>query len=372
MRGVKDDPGDQGVTTVMIALMFTCLVAAAGLGIDSSSLAFHRSRIQHSADAGARAIAYDCVTDKPCNAANAGSTADYFATKNSSGGTTGIPGGVSKAAGKVIVTVHKPVETNFFGALGIDSKNVDATATAIWKKNASAATVIPFAASICEYAKVAHKTATFISTNINDLVKDLKKSDKESKLGAGGGNLNLLTTCSRPSDVPSSQVPALTLGVMKGGLWIPKNDGSNAYCDGKIHMEVFQVQTHIAGKNANCIANKWGPDLAALVGKNMLMAIYAPARNYSYGGVASNPAGLVGTGNANISDQSGDFLIKIIGFAPFHVTGFCLEGTSRCAGATTGPDRINGYFIGSPEEFEDIEFGDNGTNFGAVKIELVE
>lgn len=372
MRGLSNDKSDRGVTTVMIALMFTCLIAAAGLGIDSGSLAYNRSRVQHSADAGARAIAFDCVTDKPCDPASAAGTASYFASENSAGGTTAIPGGVSKAAGRVTVTVEKTVNTNFFAALGIDSKNVAARATAIWEKNASAATVLPFAASICEYAQVEHEVPTYIRTDINDSVKGLKKADKESKLGPGGGNLDLLTTCSRPSDVPASEVPASTLGVLKGGLWIPKTDASNAYCDGKIHMEIFQVMTHIAGKNANCIAGKWGDDLAAMVNDEMLLAIYSPARNYSYGGVASNPPDLVGTGDANISDENGDFLIKIIGFAPFHVTGFCLEGTTRCGGSPTGPDRIDGYFIGSPEKFEDIEFEEDGTDFGAMKIELVE
>lgn len=362
---------ERGVTAVFIAMSMTLLISAVGLGVDTTSLRFERSKFQHAADASALAIGNDCAAGKP-ECASYQSTANTLTAANSSASTAGVsPSPVTQASRQARVTVSEAVPTRFFKAFGINNKQVTATSRVIWTDYATAALVLPFAASVCEYKTT--KTPTYIETDINDLVKGLKKDkDKESTLGPGGGNLDLLRTCSRPADVPASEVPASSLGVMKGGLWIPKSDASNNYCDGKLHIDIFAVQTEIAGKNANCIANKWGPELAPLVGGEMLMAIYAPARNYSYGGVASAPAGLVGSGNAFIADENGRFLIKIIGFAPFHVTGFCFEGTSYCRGTTTGKDRIDGYFTGSVKKFEEIEYGSGGTNFGAVKVELVD
>ncbi len=364
---------ERGVTAVMVGLMATMLLAAAGLGIDTAHVAYDDSRVQHGADSAAVAIAIDCALRKgTCTKAGADGLAGGYVLDNAGGGTGSITAGsLAPTDGTVTVSAAKTVGVDFFRAFGISSKGVSGRATAIWSRKVTAATVLPFAASICEYAKVAANVPTTIRTDVNDSVQGLKKADKESILGPGTGNLDLLTTCNRPVDVPSTQIPTATVGVLKGGLWIPKTDGSNAYCDGKIHPEVFEVQTHIAGKNANCIANKWGPELDKAVGGELLLAVYAPARNYAYAGVASDPAAKVGTGDANISDQNGDFLIKIIGFAPFHLNGYCLEGTSRCRGSFTGANRLDGYFTGSVKEFDDAEYGTNGANLGAVRVQLV-
>src|SRR5690349_1578202 len=172
---MRDVRSERGATTVMFAIVFTALLAAVGLGIDSSSLAFHRSRTQHAADAAALAIATDCVRNLPCNSSAATSSAAYYnvgAGANATGGSAQAyaiaPTGLTKASGQVTVTITKTVGTKFFSLLGINSKNVRAVATAKWSRNPKAGDVVPFGVSLCQYVTAGLNNPTTLDTGIND------------------------------------------------------------------------------------------------------------------------------------------------------------------------------------------------------------
>lgn len=355
-RVVNDD--ERGVTTVMVALMFTCLIAAAGVGIESSSLAFHRSRVQHSADAGARAVAYDCVMDKPCDPTSAAGTASYFATKNSAGGSVGIPGGVSKAAGKVTVTVGKTIDTHFFSALGINSKNVVARATAIWSKHAVSGPVIPFAVSLCEYSQNEFNTPTSISTATNDLLADtiVKKNDTPLTT-AYAAMAPHLTTCSVPEGVTLTGSPG-SVSMLPGGIWMSAQ-GSSTNNGHLIPTAILDSLESVDGWNVNQ-QEKFSKYLVP--GEVMLIAVYAPTDNYAHAGLRTDGSNAAWKGTVNLD---------IIGYAPFIVSGWCF-GTSSCGGANPGANRIAGKFVGTAAPVADFEYDDDGANFGAVKIELIE
>ena len=365
MRWLTSKPRqERGVSAVLFAIMAVCLVAATGLGVDTGNLALQSSRVQHSADAAAFAIAYDCVAQDAakCSPGGGASTASDFATKNSSGGSGSVVGGLSTASTQVTVSVVKPVSTYFMGVVGIGSRNADNTATAQWTKHVISGNVLPYAVSLCAYASAraaGNGAQVFLRSDVNEDIKDVKKKDLESSLDPG------LDSCTKPSDVGNGIPSAMSM--LEGGLWISAN-GSNDVCNGTIDLALYQKPDDVQGKNEGC-TKKYNDDVAPK-GTILLLAVYAPSTNYSYGGVRST--GAVGTGGGEISDTPAKFGLQIVGFAPFKVAGWCLGQPLACGGdSTSGREGLLGSFIGSTREFDEAEYGTGGGNFGAVKVELI-
>jgi hypothetical protein len=260
---------------------------------------------------------------------------------------------------------------------------VHATATAQWTKHPKSASVIPYLVSLCEYAQNRDTdTDVWLKTGVNrSLKKDLPsgKAAKESILGSGPGNLNMLDTCSRPSYVPADKVDVGKdgmLNILKGGLWVSPNDNSSAVCNEKLYAEVFVSPPATDGKNLECI-DKWGDEVDPSVGGEILLAIYAPVGDSQYdpdfGGVEATPTTSFGSGNATLVDKTGKFKMKVVGFAPFHLVGYCLDGTSRCNGSGATADTLYGHFTSSTEIFDNIdEWSSTGTtDLGSTKIEMI-
>lgn len=378
MRWLRRPRRERGVTAVIFALSAVVLFASAGVGIDVSSLVWERSKVQHGVDAGALAIAQSCVRNEyACPGGGAGTEANNYLSLN---GGAGSANATFETSTRVRVDGTKSVSFFLMDVLGFTSSNVTATATTQWTKHPSKAEVIPFLVSLCEYAKNRDtNTDVYLRTDMNNTVKGIKKADKESILGPGGGNLNVLDSCSVPSYVPSNKVFTGSDGklhILQGGIWIPGNSGSNEYCSGHLHAEIFVSPPLPSGKNTNCIDAKWGPELDPALGGELLLAVYAPVTDDNfdgaYGGIAANPKGQFGTGNASVSDQDGSFKTRVIGFAPFHLVGYCLEGTKRCRNSSH-PDALYGHFVGSTKLFDEIdEWNDTGApDLGSTKIELI-
>lgn len=364
MRWLRRSREERGVSAVIFVIMAVCLIAATGLGVDTTNLALQSSRVQHSADAAAFAIAYDCVAQDAakCSPSGGASTATYFATENSSGGSGSVVGGLSIASTQVTVSVVKPVSTYFMNVVGIGSRDADNPATAQWTKHVISGKVLPYAVSLCEYtaARAAGTGAqVFLRSDVNEHIKDTKKNDLESSLNPD------LNSCTKPADVGNG-IPS-AVSTLVGGLWISAN-GSNNVCNGTIDLALYQQPDDVVGKNEGC-TKKYDSDVAPK-GSVLLLAVYAPSTNYRYGGVRST--GSVGTGDGKIADTPAHFGIQVVGFAPFKVAGWCLGQPLSCGGDSTGGrEGLLGSFIGSAHEFEDAEYGTGGANFGAVKVELI-
>jgi len=341
MRQLGSGSDERGVTTVILAIVITCLIAAAGLGIDTGSLAYQRSSIQHSADAGALAIAYDCANaSAACSNDGGAITANDFASGNSGGGgsnTATIPGGVARAAGSVQVQITKNVPTKFFGLLGISSKEVGAKARANWDRHPISGTVIPFAVSMCEFSKLPSGTDTVIHTDINDELKEASSYAESDS--------NLLTpACTVPPGVVLPGNPS-TISAFEGGLWLSENEGANDVCNGKVNLEVLEL-TYGSAKNETCV-QKYGDSLS--VGMTVFMAVYAPSANYDHGGMR-------GSGGAIVD-------MEVLGFAPFLVSSWCLEKTCN-------RPNISGKFVETSKTEPGFVYGTVGGNFGASKVTL--
>lgn len=330
----KESRDERGVTAVMVALMSTMLLAATGLGVDTAHVVYDDTRVQHSADAAALAIAADCARNPlACTNTKATGTANEFAEDNSDGGTGSITAGPSN--GSVSVAVAKSVPTKFFGAFGIESKNVDAQATASWDNEPIGGTVLPFAMSLCEYTKHAVDTPAEIRTDLNDLVKTAKTYAAVS---------SHVTSCSVPADVTTLPGSPSSVSMLEGGLWMSMN--GNNVCDGKVDSD-YSKQYEATAKNETCV-KKYEDDLVP--NTVVFFPIYAPSANYPYAGISDS--------------GSGDSIaVQIVGYAPFRVSGSCLENSCNRPG-------IFGEFIRSAQKPPEMEYGTGAGNFGAVTVKL--
>lgn len=361
---------ERGMTAILVALSFTAMLAAAGLGIDSASLVFQRSRVQHSADAAAIAIAIDCVASKSTcsNAtgpAGAKGTADYYATQNAeTDGTASVPGGVSPGAGTVQVKVDKSVPTNFFRAFGIESKTVSAQSRVSWANHPTGGPVIPFAISLCEYKRVALGTPTFIRTDIEAKVLAPVAGKLTESVAYPALDPNMLKDCAVPTGVSLPGSPNVVT-TLRGGLWLSDNGSSTNngnlistttldLLNGGYNFEMNQPEkfkTHFA------------------VGQTMLMAIYAPTINYPHAGLKTSGSGATET-------TSGEIRLQLIGYAPFIPTGWCLgdkQGNlGGCGGAAPSTTGIAGKFTSTTRPIAGFNYGSAGGGFGASLVKLTD
>ena len=96
---------ERGVTTVMIALLATTLIAAVGMSVDVGNAYVQRQRLQTATDNAALAIAQDCALYRTtCTSSGGAATANLVVSQNIQGATTTVPGTVSSSASSVKVT----------------------------------------------------------------------------------------------------------------------------------------------------------------------------------------------------------------------------------------------------------------------------
>lgn len=362
---------ERGATVVVVAAMTACLLAAAGIGIDTTSMAYQRSRVQHAADASALAIAQTCK-EGACNPA----LADDLLTKNADGGGSDHAPSVTIGSTSVTVSMTKDVNTIFFGLLGIGSKAETAVSTASWDTSPTSGSVIPFLVSLCELTQAEIGDATFLDSNANDRFKT-RKSDYEGEEQSvlNPENLDELIDC---DGIPSGVSVPEDTRMVKGGIWISTNGGCNAsLSDGKAALEVGDG-TQEVGFGRLCAFNsqqttKYGDggpnDLAP--NEVALLAVYAPSKNHHYGGVFTEADGTDATSKIMAPVE---FSGKVVGFIPFYVTGFRFGAapsqTGPCMGTCpNGSVGIWGRFIDEIHPDADYEVG--GPDIGTV-VRLID
>lgn len=384
---------DLGVTAVIFALVFTVLVAAVGLGIDTSSLFLHRAKVQNSADAAALAVAYDCVQNKAtCTPDGAKDTANYYATENAQGGDGSIPDGVSPSAGKVLVQVQQSVNTRFFAALGIGSKDVSAQARAKWSKHpVGGKPPLPFVVSLCEYANHLPGSTTpwLLRTGISAQIQQLTNGNtaKRDTDVVYPELAKFQTSCSVPAGVPATDTGAAGLTMLKSGLWLTgfnKTSGADDYvannnvCNGHTRDLAGAAQT--SGMSASC-TQKYADELdKAGVGGIIYFAIYAPTANDDHFGIETEACG-----SKTCVVNNGVFDLKVVGYAPFKLTAWKIKNkasstpmslslcpTIQFINQTLDCDGIEGYFVRTAAPNPDFEFEDSGTDLGSTKVELTQ
>ena len=158
MRGLRAEDGN---VAIIVALMATTLIGAGALAIDLGAMMVRHSQLQAGADAAATAVARQCagfvVASQPesCNADQALATASNYFAANLPGITADVIQPVIKTyydsrAGMVTVSAGTEDPTMFGWALGADSLEVSATATARWGPLIAVDKVFPLA--VCKGA----------------------------------------------------------------------------------------------------------------------------------------------------------------------------------------------------------------------------
>lgn len=372
---------ERGVTAIVVALGMTTLLAAAGLGIDSASLVFQRSRVQHSADASAIAIAYDCVNQKAaCSDGGGAGTATYFVNQNSGGGTATVPGGVSPGAGSVRVKVNKTVPTNFFRAFGINSKDVSAQSRVTWAGHpVEGAPVLPMGVPLCTYQAYQPPATTplVLRSNTMSVARMAAKNKTITAALSALSNATLGKTAGTCTSATSGGNQMLD-----GLVWLSgsSTDGSEFHWNSSnCNMKVPKISSVITMDKsavipANCIS-KLGAQLS--VGTVLLAPIYEPSKYFTQ-------LGLDRDAWDNVSAQP-SLSIKIVGFAPFKVTGWNFGSKSggtaaACSTIVLGPgnsnpidcEGISGYFVRSMKANTDFTYEPGVDGFNAFDVKLTE
>ncbi len=356
---------------VFVAISMFLLIGAVGAGVDTGGLRFEKSKFQHAADASALAIGNDCATGKPA-CASYQTTANGLTADNSSASSAAVsPSPVTQASGQVTVTVDKMVPTHFFKAIGISSKEVRAHATVKWTKNPISGPVLPFAVSMCDYANTPVNTATLIRADINGEAKgEIVKNGNTTEAQAYTQMAPYLApTCNVPSDVTLPGSPSVVT-MLDGGLWL--SDAGNSISNGKLlSTTILQQLESVTGYFQG--GSKY--DAYLHPGMTLMMAVYAPTANYQHAGLK------ITNGKA---DNPAYFDMRLVGYTPFVLSGWCFQKNKGNVCETSGgvvpaSPGFAGKFVSStvqPPKLDpsdpDFQYGDAGSDFRAVKVELVD
>ena len=376
---------ESGASTVVFILLFGVLFAGVGMSADVGSSVYQKKRLQNAADAAVLAIGRDCVLHNPCDTGSAASTASYFIGENATSGSATVPSGPD--GGSVTVDMVKTVPFNFTKLIGLASKDVHATASAEWGGHPIAGTpTIPFMVSLCEYAR--HdptSTAPYLlRTAVSATMTGLANGNETKR------NVTVVypelekfgRSCTVPSDVTVPGDPS-SVWMLDSGLWLTgfeKSAGdftanSNG-CNGFIRD--LGAVLHTSAMNSGC-TQKYADLLG--VGEIAMLAIYAPTDNIDHAGIQVEscvPGECVKNGAI--------FDVKVVGYAPFKVTAWNLNGKTSSTSMSTGCpsvklgnppkaiacDGIEGYFLDTVSINPDFEYGPGGADFGATYVRLSE
>lgn len=379
---------DRGATAIIFAMSATVLVASVGFGVDTASLAFERSRVQHSADSAALAIAQDCASLKAtCSDAGARSSADYLTGQNSPGATVPSSDGIALTSTSVRVKVDKIVKTSLLGVIGIQSKIVNASAKATWGGHpVEGAPVLPMGIPYCTYAANLPPATTPIlfRTDVVSVVFNV--------IVQGGAAGRLITTLLGDllSVTESCTTPdGLNLKMLRGPIWLSGLEGAvnglfnwnSSICN--MHLgtiDGFLGSTVSSVIPSNCM-NKLGDTIKK--GQTVLLPIYQPSISLQQLGLEMD-ACLLGICSVKVPPRIG---VKVLGFAAFKITGWNFSGNTQLdtnaptcfainllthPSASIGCQGITGYFVKTMVKDPEFTYTPTGTDYGANVVVMTE
>lgn len=373
---------------MIVGLLMTCLVGAVGLGVDSGNLALQRGKVQNSADAAALAIAQDCVKGlASCSASGAQSTAAYYATENAGGAVTTVPSGATASTSTIKVDVAKTVPTRFFSLFGTPSKVVKATASAsLAGYPVSGAPLLPMGVPYCMWkANQAPATTPLLlrSDVISVIFNVITQGGVAGRLITSllGELANVTEACTGPT--------GLNLKMARGPIWLSGLEGTvngafnwnSSVCNLKTGLiDGFLGSTTSAVIPSNCINR-----LGTLIKKDqiILVPIYVPSISLTNLGLELDGCPL-GICSAKVPPRLG---IKVLGFAPFRITGWTFSGNSNTDPSapacypiniftqppvSVGCNGIQGYFTRTMVRNPEFVYSTTGANYGASAVGLSE
>jgi hypothetical protein len=305
---------ERGATAVMVGLLILPLVGFGALAVDGAAMYSEHQQLQNGADAAALAIGADCAAgacgDSQTTAESL--TGANYAAVGSEHGTPIVTLGDNE------VTVLNPsVKDHWLApAIGIDSSDLDASATVRWGAPGSGQAVLPLAFSWCAFEA---QTGGGIPTGSDPVVINWTKTDG--------------TTCTGPSGL---EVP--------GGFgWLAGDDDE---CSATTSVDGTVYSSTGAAVPAVCTPEYF----AGLVGETVLLPIF---------------------------DESGDTgsnaWYRIYAYAAFTITGYNFAGQYYTSPKPcSGSDRcIAGYFTEFVFSTDDWAYDPDAPDLGGRVVSLV-
>lgn len=362
MRELRSVPrparDERGVAAIFIGLSMALIVGALGLSVDVGNVAYQRTKAQHAADAAARQLAYQCArypTGSSCSSLQA-SAVSIAGDSIDGGSVTAVRDTTAKT---VTVSVGKSVATNLLALIGVASKDVRATATAkVGVMNPTEAyDVLPLGVHYCTWKNWSNLAGTPTeSTRRTTLRTDALQGVENLLSPITGGLLNAVDTkgltdqlgtsaVERCNDVDGSQVLTLT-----GASWLTGETVVSSVVQGlfgwdasKCELDVGNdVETFIGGLENSAFMpqgcpQQFGNGKPIDKGKTILLPIFKPASALSdrLDLRLGTCLGLFPSGRtcAQLPPKIG---VDVVGFAPFHVTGWKYPGNPSNVDGSVG------------------------------------
>lgn len=333
----------------MVGLSLTLLIGALGLSADIGNVAYRRTQAQHGADAAAMSVASACARDlASSNCLQYQALATDVAGDSISGATVtaSAPGATSATVG-----VSQVVDTPLLGAIGIGSKDIAATATASWNNYPlEGAPVLPIGVSWCTYdnhkappgssgdpsARVNLRTDTI--QNLDSALNPVTSSTYLlARTPVSSITQNLLGT----QATETCNKAGTTVTELQGAIWLTGLTGVLGYyqfsaeCDVRIRYDTIAYASALAsGTIPPTCRDRLGS--VVKVGDTILLPVYEPQSQLaSTLGIRTKTCASVSTllGLATINDVCAEVPpqigIRIVGFAPFKITGWTYPGNSN-------------------------------------------
>jgi Flp pilus assembly protein TadG len=315
MQRVADE---RGAVAVIVALLMVPLMGFAALAIDVSALWAQKQQLQNGADAGALAIAQECLKGSCGSTAQ---TAQSLAAANLNSGSSTAT--VTSLTSNSVTVRNSSVRQHLFApVLGIDASNVAASATVSWGVPTGGIGRLPLTFNLCEFN---HYTGGGVPSDTIERTILFSKTKSP-------------TTC---APKPGNFVP--------GGFgWVEVNSGT---CNRR--SAVSGVLSQLESDPGNSPPSSCSPaDFASMRNQTVLLPVFD-----DWGGTGSNA------------------YFKVHGYAAFKITGYYFasqftygsplpcDGNERC---------IRGYFTKMVNRDASFTYGSGAPDLGSSVISLTD
>lgn len=307
--------GDRGAVAVFIAILMVPLLGFAAISLDIAATHAEKQQLQIGADAAALAIAQDCAR-KSCGTPT--DTAQSLAILNSNSGAAvaDVDPVPTEESGRVTVRTTAVRHHWFAPALGVDSTELAATATAGWGSPTGGTSALPMIFSLCDF-------------------------NKHSENGRPSGRDQVIITtpagtCSNSGDGSPTYLP--------GGFGWLQTDLKKS-CNATTHIGT-RAYSEPGNTAKHC-------DLSTIRDRTILVPIFDDADPAEKGG------------------QGKGAWYKVYGYAAFTVTGYHFSGQSWNPPCRGSERCISGRFTTMLQADPDFDYGPGGPDLGAAAVVLL-
>ena len=358
MHRLASPRDERGVSAVFFGLSLALMVGALGLSVDVGNVAYERTRAQHAADAAARHLAYQCArypSGTKCSTLQASATA--IAGDAIDGGA--VTATRDTTAKTVTVSVSKTVDTDLLALVGVPTKSVLATATAkvgvMYPKEAY--NVLPLGVHYCTWKNWSNLAGTPTeATRRTTLRTDVLQGVENLLSPISNGLRNAVDTKGLTDQLGTDAVQTCADGdgdqvlTLNGASWLTGETVVSSVVKGlfgwdaaKCELDVDDdVETFIGGlENSGFMPqgcpSQFGDGKLVAKGKTILLPIFKPRSQLQdrLDLKLRTCASLLG-GTQACAEVPPKIGVEVVGFAPFHVTGWKYPGNPSNVDGSVG------------------------------------